>query len=74
MSNDNGFKAMFETSPLVSSLEKALTSTWLTRIESHLEWLEMNVHHIREMQSYIVDNLIDIKTMIANLLFCYPSP
>lgn len=58
MNNDNGFEAMFETPRLVSSLEKASTSTWLTRIESRLAWLEMNVHHIREIQSYIVDTFL----------------
>lgn len=38
ISNENGFEAMFETTPFVSSLEMASTSTWLTRTENRLAW------------------------------------
>jgi hypothetical protein len=41
---------MFKTPELISLAEKVSTSTWLTKIESCLIQLEIDMHHIRETQ------------------------
>jgi hypothetical protein len=73
--------AMFETPPTAFLLEKAFTSTWLSRMKIRLMHIKIHMRQIRETESHmrdtqteIVEDLRDIKNMMAFLLFYYPPP
>jgi hypothetical protein len=58
---------MLETPPTASFLEDVGTSSWWSRMEGRLKYIEGKVHHIRE-------DVHDIKDILAILLFHYPPP
>jgi len=79
--SDDKFEAMFESPLPTSLLEEASTSTWTSRMKNRLTHLETYVRHLRDTQSHMVatqwqmaNDLKDIKSMMDNLLFCYPPP
>jgi hypothetical protein len=72
---------MFESPLPTSLLEEASTSTWTSRMKNRLTYLEIYVRHLRDTQSHMVatqwqmdNDLKDIKSMMDNLLSCYPPP